>query len=90
MASIEPVVGTGGFYEADRLLAYAVMERGAGWGRAIPELLRNEGWNHAVFTPAKQMRAGINQADCLSCHKPLDRISYTFSIEPLKAAAMKR
>jgi hypothetical protein len=90
MASIEPVVGAGGLHEADRLLAYAVMERGAGWGRAIPELLRNEDWNHAGFTPAKQMRAGVNQADCLACHKPLDKISYTFSIEPVKAAAMKR
>jgi cytochrome c553 len=89
-ADKKPVVGAGGFYEADRLLAYAVMERGAGWGREIPELLRNEDWNYAVFTPAKQMRAGVNQADCLACHKPLDKISYTFSIEPLKAAAMKR
>lgn len=84
------MVGTGGFYEAARLFAYAVMERGAGWGREMPELLRNEDWNCAVFSPAQQMRAGVNLADCLACHKPLDKIRYTFSIEPLKAAAMKR
>ena len=89
-ADKKPIVGGDGFYQADRLLAYATMERGAGWGKDIPELLRNEDWNYAVFTPAKQMRAGVNQADCLACHKPLDKVSYTFSIEPLKAVAVRR
>jgi cytochrome c553 len=89
-ADKKPVTGSDGFFERDRLLAYAVMERRAGWGKDIPEMLRNEDWNYAVFTPAKQQRPGVNQADCLACHKPLDKMSFTFSIDALKTAAAKR
>jgi cytochrome c553 len=83
----KPVVGADGFFVKDRFLAYAVMGRDAGWGKDIPELLRNEDWNYAVYTPEKQRRAGVNQAECLACHKPLDKTSFTFSIEPLTSAA---
>jgi hypothetical protein len=31
------------------------------------------------------MRAGVNQAECLACHKPLDKVSYTFSRPALQA-----
>ena len=89
-ADKKPLLGSDGFFQADRLLGYTVMERGASWGKDIPELLRNDDWNYAAFTPAKQMRTGVNQADCLACHKPLDKTSYTFSIEPMKAFAARR
>jgi cytochrome c553 len=88
-AEKKPVVGADGFFERDRLLAYAVMERGPGWGKDIPDLLRNEDWNYAVYTPAKQARAGVNQADCLACHKPLDKTGYLFSLEPLTRVARR-
>jgi hypothetical protein len=42
-----------------------------------------------VYTAAKQPRPGINQAECLACHKPLDQVSYTFTLEQLKTAAAK-
>jgi hypothetical protein len=67
------------------LLAYAVMGRAAGWGKDIPELLRNEDWNYAVYTPEKMVRPGVNQAECLACHKPLDKVSFTFSLPALRA-----
>lgn len=86
----KPVVGPDGFFVADRFLAYAVMQREAGWGQDFPEMLRNEDWQYAVFSPQKQSRAGVNQADCLACHKPLDKQSFTFSIDALKAAANRR
>jgi hypothetical protein len=63
------------------------MGRAAGWGKDIPELLRNEDWNYAVYTPEKQARAGVNQAECLACHKPLDKESFTFSLQALQARA---
>jgi cytochrome c553 len=85
----KPVVGADGFFVKDRFLAYAIMGRQAGWGNGIPDMLRNEDWNYTVFTPEKKARAGVNQAECLACHKPLDTMSYTFSIEPLKAWALK-
>ncbi len=85
----KPVLGADGFFVQDRLLAYAIMGREAGWGRDIPDMLRNDDWNYAVFTPEKKMRAGVNQAECLACHKPLDKASFAFSIEPLTAAARR-
>ena len=66
------------------------MARNPGWGNAIPEMLRNEDWNYAVFTGDKAMRPGVNQAECLACHKPLDKKSFTFSIDALAAAAKAR
>ena len=86
----KPLLGPDGFFVADRFLAYAVMQREAGWGKDIPEMLRNEDWQYAVFTPARQLRPGVNQADCLACHKPLDKQSFTFSIEALKSATSRR
>ena len=62
------------------------MARDAGWGKDIPDMLRNEDWNYAVFTLDKQQRPGVNQAECLACHKPLDKTSYTFTIKELAAA----
>ena len=86
-ADRKPVVGADGFFERERFLAYAIMGRAAGWGKDIPEMLRNEDWNYAVFTPEKKLRAGVNQAECLACHKPLDKVSYTFSLPALTAKA---
>ena len=85
----KPVTGSDGFFAADQLLFYTAMARDAGWGKDIPEMLRNEDWNYAVFTNAKQPRAA-NQAECLACHKPLDKVSYTFTLEQLKAAPKVR
>lgn len=79
----KPVVGPDGFFVADRFLAYSIMGRRAGWGKDIPEILRNEDWNYTIFTPEKKARPGVNQAECLACHKPLDKASFTFSLEAL-------
>jgi cytochrome c553 len=85
-ADKKPVMGGDGFYVADKLLFYTAMARDAGWGRDIPEMLRNSDWNYAVFTTDKQHRAGANQAECLACHKPLDTTSYTFTLKQLAEA----
>ena len=86
-ADKKPVTGADGFFVADQLLFYTAMARDAGWGKDIPEMLRNEDWNYAVFTLAKQHRPGVNQAECLACHKPLDKVSYLFTLDQLTAAA---
>jgi cytochrome c553 len=82
-AEKKPVLGADGFYVPDQLLFYTAMERQAGWGAEFPEMLRNEDWQYAAFTAAKQARAGVNQAECLACHKPLDKTSYLFTLEKL-------
>jgi cytochrome c553 len=82
----KPVMGGDGFFEADKLVIYTAMAREAGWGNDIPEILRNENWNYAIFGPDKQVRSGVNQALCLACHKPLDTTSYTFTLKQLAGA----
>ena len=89
-ADKKPVMGADGFFVPDQLVAYSAMARDAGWGKDIPDMLRNENWNYAVFTAAKQPRPGVNQAECLACHKPLDKTSFTFTLDQIAAAAKAR
>lgn len=81
----KPVTGKDGFFEQDKLLFYTAMARDAGWGKDIPEMLRNEDWNYAAFNVDKKHRPA-NHAECFACHKPLDKASYTFTIKELAAA----
>lgn len=85
-AAGNPVKGGDGFFEAEKPLFYTAMGTGAGWGNDIPAPLRNGNWNYAVFTLDKKPRPGVNQAECLACHKPLDNVSYTFTLKQLAAA----
>lgn len=85
-ADQKPVMGGDGFFVADKLLSYGAMARGAGWGKDIPEMLRNGDWNYAVFTPDKQPRPGVNQAECFACHKPRESASYAFTLKELAEA----
>ncbi len=82
----KPATGADGNFVAEKLVAYTAMARDAGWGNDIPDMLRNENWNYAVFTTDKQHRPGVNQAECLACHKPLDSVSYTFTLKQLAGA----
>jgi cytochrome c553 len=82
----KPVTGPDGFYVPDKLLFYTAMARDADWGKEFPDMLRNEDWNYAVFTLDKKYRPGVNHAECLACHKPLDKASYTFTLKELAAA----
>jgi cytochrome c553 len=81
----KPVMGSDGFYVAEKPLLFTAMARDAGWGKDIPDMLRNENWNYAVFSLDKKPRP-INQAECLGCHKPLNNVSYTFTLKELAGA----
>jgi cytochrome c553 len=85
-ADNKPVAGADGFYVAEKLMFYTAMASGAGWGADIPGMLRNANWHYAVFTPDGKQRPGVNQAECLACHKPLDAASYVFTLKELAAA----
>jgi cytochrome c553 len=86
-ANKNPVTGSDGHFVPDKLVAYTAMATGKDWGKDFPEMLRNGDWNYAVFTPEKQHRAGVNQAECLGCHKPLDKESYLFTLKELGTAS---
>jgi cytochrome c553 len=81
----KPETGPDGFFVADKPLFFTAMQSGAGWGAEVPDMLRNGDWNYAIFTLDKQHR-GINHAECLGCHKPLDKESYVFTLKQLGAA----
>lgn len=85
----KPVTGSDGFYVADKLAVYTAMEKRAGWGADIPDILRNGDWNYAVFKADKSLKPNVNQATCLACHKPLAADSYVFSLKALQTAARK-
>ncbi len=51
-ADKKPVTGSDGFYVAEKLLLYTAMASGAGWGREVPEMLRNGDWNTSSTGPA--------------------------------------
>jgi cytochrome c553 len=66
---------------------YAGMEARAGWGAAIPALLRNGNWDFAVFNAQRARNDGLNQAQCLACHRPQAANSHVFTLAELRTAA---
>ena len=83
------VAGADGNLVADKLAFVTAMEMQAGWGKDIPDVLRNADWNYGAFNPDLAPRP-MNQAECLACHKPLVKDEYLFSIKPLRDFAMKK
>jgi cytochrome c553 len=82
-----PVKDKDGNLEPGELQFYTAMAMEKGWGKGFPKELRNGDWNYAVFKTDQSPRPGFNQAKCLACHKPLDKVSYVFTLEPLAAKA---
>jgi cytochrome c553 len=54
----KPFTGADGFFVADQLLFYTAMAREAGWGKDIPDMLRNEDWNYAAFATTQAAAPG--------------------------------
>ncbi|HEX2691318.1 MAG TPA: cytochrome P460 family protein [Kofleriaceae bacterium] len=83
----KPVADKDGSWQIDQPKAYEGMEARAGWGKDIPELIRNVNWNYAVFGADKAPKTEINQAICLTCHVPAAKTSYVFSLAKIQAKA---
>ena len=65
--------------------SYAAMESEKGWGASIPEILRNGDWSYALFDAKRVLRADVNYARCLACHKPQAGSSYVFGVKDIAA-----
>lgn len=74
---------------ANQVTSYSAMESRAGWGESVPDVIRNGDWSYALFDAGKQLRANVNYARCLACHKPKAPDSYVFTMAELKAAAAR-
>lgn len=80
--------GADGRLVAGDRAAFTAMEKQAGWGDAVPEILRNGDWRYTVFSVEGQHRPGLNEAPCLACHQPLADSDYTFTYETLREFAL--
>jgi cytochrome c553 len=63
---------------------YSGMELRAGWGKDVPELLRNGDWGYALFNAQKVRGEKNNYAMCLACHKSVASDDYLFTRAKLK------
>ena len=68
------------------LLAYAVMEKREGFGKTIPEKIRNGEWEYQSFTATRAVNEKANLGNCFTCHLPLDKQDFVFSYDKLKTA----
>lgn len=89
-ADKKPIKGADGNLVPDKIAFTTVMEMQPGWGKDVPELLRNGDWNYGIFNADNTPRTTANQAECLACHKPLVKDEYLFSVKPLREFAMKK
>ncbi len=67
------------------MAAVAVMEKRDGWGKDIPEDVRNGDWDFAIFKPTGERMAGKDINECRACHVPLTDTQHLFSLEHLAA-----
>lgn len=82
-----PVRGTDGRFQKGDLIAYAVMEKRAGWGAGYPEELRNGEWEYQVFGPDRKVNEKANLKSCFQCHKPHAGQDYVISLARLAGTA---
>jgi cytochrome c553 len=87
---LELAKGPDGIFIPNQLVFYSVMQRGAGWGKDIPAILRNEDWNYAAFAPDGKLRPRVNNAECFACHKSQDAESFGFTTKDLERYAQKK
>jgi hypothetical protein len=73
----------------NRFVGFAVMGTGHGWGEAFRRCCATA-TGTTPGSPGHEAARGVNQAECLACHKPLDEASFLFSLEPLTMVAKAR
>ena len=82
-----PEKDANGRFIKDRLLAYTVMEKRAGWGKEYPDDIRNGEWEYQAFTADKKVNDKAVLANCFKCHKPLAaRQDFVFTYDKLTGA----
>ncbi len=70
----EPVKGPDGrFIKTDKIVGYTVMEKQPGWGKFVPEEIRNGDWQYQAFLTDQTPNPKATLAACFKCHLPLDK-----------------
>ena len=81
------MAGADGHFLPGKLMSLTGMSREAGWGDAIPSMLRNENWNYAVFDANRKRITEVNPAECMVCHTTRKDTSFLFLYDEMAAAA---
>jgi hypothetical protein len=76
----------GRFIKTDEIAGIAVMEKRIGWGAEYADDLRNGEWEYQAFKADKTVNDKANLKACFTCHKPLDKQDFVFSIDKMKTA----
>jgi hypothetical protein len=80
-----PVKGPDGrFIKTDKIVGYTVMEKRPGWGKDVPEEIRNGDWQYQAFLTGQTPNPKAVLANCFKCHKPLDKQDFVFSWDLLR------
>ena len=85
-----PVKGPDGHFVKDGVLAYAVMEKRAGWGAEYPDDLRNGEWEYQAFTADKNVNEKANLRACFQCHKPHEKQDFVMSLASLSGTGLPK
>jgi plastocyanin len=85
-----PVKGPDGRFVKDGVLAYAVMEKRAGWGTEYPSELRNGEWEYQAFTADRKPNPKANLKACFECHKPHEKQDFVMSLASLSGTALPK
>ena len=83
-ASGQPQRADATHWRLGKATSYSAMESRAGWGDAVPELLRNGNWHYALWDESRQSRLGSAHAKCLACHKAKADDSYVFTLQQMQ------
>jgi hypothetical protein len=75
---------TGRFIKGE-LAGYGVMEKRTGWGKEYPDEVRNGEWEYQSFKADRSVNDKANLKACFTCHRPLDKQDFVFSVEKMKA-----
>ena len=82
-----PIKGSNGRFQKGDLVAYAVMEKRAGWGTEYKDDMRNGEWEYQVFSADKKPNEKANITGCFQCHKPHEKQDFVMSLAKLSGTA---
>jgi Cytochrome P460 len=84
----DPVKDANGrFVRTDKIVGYTVMEKRPGWGKDVPDEIRNGDWQYQAFGADRAPNPKAVLANCFKCHKPLDKQDFVFSWDGMRTVS---
>jgi len=77
----------GRFIKTKEVAGIAVMEKRAGWGTEYSASIRNGDWEYQAFKADGSVNDKAKLTACFTCHKPLEKQDFVFSMDKMRAAA---